>query len=386
MREKKTKTPSGKSIRFKYSLGVFKGYVLAAENVSTRPQVMSLMDALPATLSDEISKRCWEMWLGNNHTEPQREKVSILDRCMEELLDARGLKRGDAAPEKMVRGFFETTVFHGLLETMLVATSAKNVLGAVISRAWSYQPLGAMHLHFDAMETAAWHEDHLGLPWSTIASIGADRIFQLLSDRWSPRSGSVYAEFRSDFAIRWQAADAQERSAIKESCARVKPDAFKSSMKAKACPDWQRVGCEKDISPRHIYKLLFSLAADSTFLVEERLEVWALDMATSALAMHTLAWTDRYNTIGGGRGISTERAFWAAFLEIFFGQDQEIDRRFISTAANFTQANWSDNSIDVFRKAREIYWAELAAARISPKDVLNVAMTVTKRHPLVYIG
>ena len=224
MREKKTKEPSGKSIRFKYSLSQFKQFVLAEENVSMRPQVNSLMDALPATISDEISKRCWEIWLGKNHVEPQREKVLILDRCAEVLWKTRaGNKIGEAAPERTVRGFCETTVFHGLLGTMLAATGVKNVLGTIASRAWSYQSLSAMHLHLDAIDAAAWSDEFHGLRWSTVATIAGNQILQLLLDRWSPHSGSVYAEFRSDFAVRWDSADAEERVAMKKSCSAVKP-------------------------------------------------------------------------------------------------------------------------------------------------------------------
>jgi len=387
MREKKTREPSATSIRFKYSLSQFKQFVLAEANVATRPQVMSLMDALPATLSDAISKRCWEIWLGNNHSRPQQEKVSLLDRCAKELWKARtGIGIGETDLETKVRGFCETTVFHGLIGTMLSATGAKNVLGTIVSRSWGYQPLSPMHLHLDAMEAAAWSEDFHVVSWSTIATIAGERILQLLADRWSPRLGSVYSEFRSDFSILWEAANEEARAAIKRSCARVKPDSFESSMEANAYPDWEKVTCEKDISSRHVYKLLFSLAADSTFLVEERLEAWALDLATASLAMRTMAWTNRFETMGG-RSISPEGAFWAAFREIFFGpEDREIDWRLVSTAAKLTQAKWSDDSIEVFRKARKIYWARLAHARISPKDLLSVAMTATKQHPLVYIG
>ncbi len=214
--------------------------------------------------------------------------------------------------------------------------------------------MSPLHLHFDAIDAAGWHQNYGDLPWSVVAAIASDRILQLLGDRWSPRAGEVYAGFCSDFSLKWAKADELKREEMRRSEANMMPNLFEHRMKLGASPDWQLLGASPDIPHEHIYKLLFALAADPDFLVEDRLSAWSLDLATSALAMHALAWTDRYKTMA--LGMPPELQYWVAFHEIFFNPDiSEIDHRSIASVMESWPAAWSQGSATVLVNARNAY-------------------------------
>jgi hypothetical protein len=179
------------------------------------------------------------------------------------------------------------------------------------------------------------------------------------------------------------AANPEERIEIRKFYDRFKNDFFEKSLNARAIPDWNIAGIEADVSPLHIYKVLFSLAADSKFLVADRLAAWSLDLATSALAMHALAWTDRYTTFD--QPISDELIFWCAFDDLFFKQESiDSDNQNFVGAMSRCNAKWGIDSFEVFLRARKTYLNELKDLGISESDVISTAMQATSVHPLIY--
>ncbi|TXT29782.1 MAG: hypothetical protein FD131_2248 [Rhodocyclaceae bacterium] len=250
-------------------------------------------------------------------------------------------------------------------------------------RAQEYQPISPLHLHFDAIDAAGWHQDFGGLPWSVVAAIASDRILQLLDDRWSPRSGEVYGGLSSDFSLKWAKADESRREEIRRSQANISPVLFELQMRRGASPDWQRLGVSSDIPYEHVYKLLFALAADPAFLVEDRLQAWFLDLATSALAMHALAWTDRYNTMA--LGMPPELQYWVAFHEIFFNPDiAEIDYRSIAYVMECWPADWSEGSATVLVNARKSYSDLLGDLGLEPSDICAGLLKTRDQRPLIF--
>ena len=97
---------------------------------------------------------------------------------------------------------------------MLEFSESSDPVQLLMRRAQEYQPISPLHLHFDAMDVAGWHQDHGKVSWAAVAAIAADRILQLLGDRWSPRSGVAYSEFRSNLSLKWAAADEFQISLI----------------------------------------------------------------------------------------------------------------------------------------------------------------------------
>lgn len=375
-------TASVKRLRFKFAINCFKGLLLGDKHVPGKTQSESVFDAISVlSSSPPLSERAWHDWLCKDDRIPQPGKIEALDRLASILADAD--RNSVHLPAMLPEGFFNSLVHGGLMNSLLAPTKSKDVLHTLIGRANNYEPLTAIHLHFDAIEAASWVEGFKDLPWVAPVAIAAQRILELLDERWSPRHGSLYATFKSDLRIQWDLADPQERAAIRNSFVGWRPDPFERLMQPGASPNWMKSGCNPDVASNHIYKLLFAVAADPEFLVEDRLHAWVLDLATSSLAMHALAWTDRYNTMA--HQITDELLFWGAFHEIFFDSEPlEADGWNLLPAMRRCDANWDEGTVELFRSARDIYRARLSNGGISVEEVISVSMQARAAYPLVY--
>ena len=113
------------------------------------------------------------------------------------------------------------------------------------------------------------------------------------------------------------------------------------------------------------------------------MEAWSLDLATAALAMHALAWTDRFTTFD--QPISDELLFWCAFDDLFFKQESiDSDNWDFVRAITRCNAEWRMNSFEVFLRARKIYHDELTDLGTSESEIIALAMQATSVHPLSY--
>lgn len=374
---------SVKRLRFKFAINYFKSLLLGDKHVSGRPQSESVLDAInDLSCSPPLSERAWHDWFFKDDRIPQPGKIEALDRVATALSNAdRSLFH---SPGILPNGFFKALVHGGLMDSLLAPTKSKNILHTLIGRANDYEPLTPIHLHFDAIEAASWIAGFKDLPWVAPVTVAAQRVLELLDERWSPRHGSLYATFKSDLRIQWDMTGPQERAAIRDTFAGWRPDPFERLMRPGAAPNWMKTGCDPDIAPNHIYKLLFGLAADPGFLVEDRLHAWALDLSTASLAMHALAWTDRYNTMA--HQVTDELLYWGAFHDIFFNSAPlEADSWNLLPAMMGCNANWDAASAEVFQSAREIYRRGLSGGGTSAEEVISVAMQARTRYPLVYI-
>lgn len=385
MPESNETTADVKRLRFIFAINHFKSLVLGDTHIAGKHQSGSVLEAIaPLFAAEPFSDRAWEKWFsGSKTTNPQEGTINALDEVAAHFIyrDQPLQLRQEVAS----KGFFRELVRGGLLSNMTARTKSKDSLNTLIARANSYQPLTPIHLHFDAIEVAAWGAGFQDVPWDFVTKVAAQRIQEILAQRWSPRQGRLYAEFSSDFRHRWDAADEEERAKIKASHAGVRPNPFDRLMAPGARPDWSKVGCDADIAPSHIYKLLFALPADPQFLAADRLEAWALDLATASLAMHAMAWADRYSTMG--HRIYDEKLFWIAFDRIYLDpQPVDHDGRELRAAMERCRASWSRGSVGRFNEARQFYHNLLSEGGISPQEVRRCAMAAAEKHPLIYYG
>lgn len=382
MRKKQSRLAEHRKIRFKAARNQFKHLVLRGLHIPNKPQTVSLLGEL-AKMDNLISERTWQSWFATRAPLPQPSTIDCLDRYLALLIQRNQVECAERIFRDIQDGYFREMVHGGLLSQMLAPTEASDAVQMLRRRAMEYQPMTSLHLHFDAMDAAAWCEDFCGVSWSIVATIAADRILQLLDERWSPRSGYVYAGFSSDLSLAWAASDEQKRSDIKRMFKKMKPDLFELGMQPGAFPQWHRLGVAKDISYRHVYKLLFALAGDPDFLVEDRLQTWSFDLATSALAMHALAWTDRFNTMA--LGMPPELQYWAAFHEIFFNPNlADIDHWSISSVMESWPADWSERSAAVLADARKTYTTLLHDLGLEPGDVCAGLLNTRAERPLIF--
>lgn len=379
---KKNPLRHNQKVRFIAARNHFKSMVLQGFHIANDPQTISLLREL-ADMDSLIADRTWQSWFASRPPLPQPSKIRCLDQYIAQLKTCGQVKRTKSICPEFRDGYFCELIHGGLMSQLLAPTEASEPVHTLIRRAQEYQPMSPLHLHFDAIDVAGWHQNFGGIPWSVVTAIASDRILQLLDDRWSPRAGEVYAGFSSDLSLKWAAADELQRGEIRHSMSKMRPDPFELWMKCGASPDWQRTGVSSDFPYEHVYKLLFALAADPDFLVEDRLSAWSLDLATSALAMHALAWTNRYKTMA--LGMPPELQYWVAFHEIFFNPDiSEVDHQSIACVMENWPAAWSQGSATVLVNARNAYAALFDDLGLEPGHACAGLLKTRVERPLIF--
>lgn len=361
---------------------LFKQLLLKGLHIAKNPQVSAVFDALAvAGCEQQLSDKTWRSWFSQSAIVPKLDKAKVLDAFAVKAIRVPGPLGGPLVP--LPGGTFSALIHGGIVQALTAPSKAKKLLPILLARVLEYEPLSPVHLHLDAIEIGALAEGVGDIPWMVVKALGAERILDILAARWRPRHGTVYSELSSDMALEWQDASEEERCSIRTSCARFKPDRFQYFMNTAPIPDWGKVGIEPDIAGTHIYKALFAIGADSSFLVADRLSTWSLDLATAALAMHALAWTNRYETFG--TRVSEEMIYWGAFDSLLFkDKEPSFDQFDLLPAMEISSAEWNTDSDRTLLLGRQAYHETLAELGASPSEVLGIAMRGARAHPLIY--
>lgn len=371
-----------KRLRFQAAINMFKRHLLGSRHVPGKAQVPAVFKAIQVfTEKTPATERTWQTWFSRKQPVPKPGKMKVLDDLAASAIRVPAGR--DRELQALPPGMFYQMVGGGLVSAMLAPTEAKRAAPLLKERADAYEPLTTWLLHLDALEVETIVDRFEDVAWEEVKAIAATRILEILDGLWGPRRGSVYATLPSSFRLKWESADAAQRESMRASYEGFKPDLLKYFMSRVAHPDWQRAGVEEDAPAVHIYKTLFSLAADTEFLVADRLLEWTIGIATAAMAMHSLAWTDRYTTFGFR--VSVEKMFWGAFDAILFGTEpDEVVERDVVNAMNCCNAQWREESFALLLKAGEIYRSELTALGISLNDARSSTMQTQQFHRLVY--
>jgi hypothetical protein len=346
-----------------------------------KAQASAVFDALAVVgCEPRLSERTWQSWFSESPRIPKVDKAKILDTLSSVAIRIPGPQE---SPRTLPDGTFSKLIHGGLLQSLTAPSRTKKLLPTLLARALEYEPVSPLHLHLDAIDIAALGEGLGDIPWEVMKAIGAGRILEILAARWSPRHGTAYSEFSSDLWLKWQNADDDERLSIRSAYARFKPDLFQHYLDRPARPDWEKLGVGADIAPSHVYKLLFSMAADANFLVADRLTAWSLDLATAALAMHALAWTDRYTTFGFR--VTDEMLYWMAFYSLFFcDEEPKFDQFDLIPAMTINRADWCDQSQNTLLQGRRKYREMIEDLGVTAASVRMVAMQGVRANPLSY--
>ena len=371
-------------LRLHVAVNFFKKQLIGDSHVGTRAQVTFVINKLSETIIKPIfSENAWRNWFSDQPVSMKASKARLLDIYAADKFDfcrQRSRKSGgEPSP------YFEELIHGGLVSCLLATTKSKQVRQVLFTRAEKYKPISLLHLHLDAVEINTLSENFHDISWKELTEIAGKRILNLLSDLWSPRHGSIYDSFSSPLKIQWEAADADERKRIRESYARFKPDLFEEKLKEGAQPNWSKIGIHSDVAPQHIYKTLFSMAADAEFLVKDRFDSWVFSLATSALAMRAIAWSNRYKTFGVE--VTDELLFWSAFDHLLFDSTvKNVDDWYLRPAMNRCAAEWSEESLINFSDTHRIYHEELDDYGISAQEIMEIVNSTRRVHPLVYSG
>lgn len=368
-------------LRMKAAVNLFKELILGDGHVPGRPQTTTLFNALPpARGKPAISERTWQSWFSSRMLTAKKNSAKVLD-----TLAIAHVRRAHAFE---LQPFFCELIYGGLVAGMLAGSPKKLTLALLKKRADKYVPRSPIHLLLDAIEVDTFSDGTEKLGWSEIKSVAADCVLRHLHSRWNPRRGTIFSTFPSDLKLIWRVATDEQKATIKASYARMQPNLFQSDFDSGAVPDWRKIGMQDDIPHQHIYKLLFALAADPHFLVAGRFGAWVIDLAAAMHAMHALAWTDRYKTLGSPH-VTSELIFWMAFDHIFFGGDSRpivLNDRFIKPAMGSCDTVWDPIAFEKFAEARAFYHNQLARFDVTTEEVEAITANATKVHPLIYRG
>lgn len=372
-------------LRQPMALNLFKIHLLGDRHVPGHAQTEDVLSALSAIgMEVTIDPRTWVGWFGSDARRARGDSLSVLDKAFVRINQTDGLPHlFKIRPDLMC---FYKMIDGGLSKELLEPTASKKPRYQILQKAEDYQPISKWHLHIDAIEAMALAEPNGDLDWETLKEIAAARVMGYLHDRWNPRDGSIYANLSSDFSIEWSNADKSEREKIRNEMARFKPDLFPHFMNLPAIPDWASLNIEIDIGANQMHKLLFAMAADEKFLVADRFDAWALDLATAALAMFARAQVDQRKTFRAS--LLPDFLYWEAFEVIFF-RDEECERAVfdaIEHAFEFSGAHFSIRSFELLVRAGALYKSALAKLGVSHVKVAELTSRCLEMHPIVYRG
>jgi hypothetical protein len=309
------------------------------------------------SISASLNEKTWKSWFSEPPVVPKIDKIKVLDTLAASMRQVPRKRRIASKPPSEA-GPLSDLVHGGLVRQLLAPSKTKRELPTLIARSVTYKPRSPLHLHFDAIDVDSRLDDFGDTSGAVVKRIAAQRILDLLADRWGPRAGSIYSELSSNLKLEWESASEEDRLVIRRRWSGFKPDLFDFFMKEAPQPNWKSIGVEADVSPLHIHKVLFALSAAPGFLVGDRLTAWSLDLATSAFALHALASVDREILLGST--ITDEMIFCRAFDQLLFNPEwPELDDRDLQEAMASCRAPWSTAVYKTLLNGRNCYRSSL---------------------------
>ena len=375
-------------LRQQVAIHLFKRFVLGVAHVPLSPQTEQVLSVFG---SHAVEEKTWEAWVTDDARGMKTSKVDLLDIVAGTAISFQSPVAG---AQRLPSGFFSTLVNSGLISTMFAGSKSKSQPGAMRERLFEYRPLSAWHLHLDAIEVAALAESYrpkqaLGefgakpaIPWWSIKRAAGEFLLAWLHEAWGPRSGWLYRHFRPDIHA---SSRTGSRSATQDVRFVRLQTTGRSSARSPCTPDWRAAGIAMDVTAPHIFKTLFSIAADHTFLIGERASAWSLDLATAALAAYAVAWSDRYVTFQ--HPVQPELIFWRAFDGLFFSPTEPDDlKRYLLAAMAQCQGAWEPESLLAFTRAGETYREEMRLLGVGGSEISKAIGRARRIRPLSYIG
>ncbi len=360
-----------RELRQPLALNHFKKAVLGARHRPGKPQWAALNRAfLKAGMEGWLSDRTWRKWFGVRPRRARGDSVANLDMYFDEM--RRPSPSTELSPRVPRSRFYVDLIEAGLVDKLLQRTNAQRPIMALRDRVYEYEPKSAWHLHVDAIECASLYFEEGEVMCDQLKAIAAQRVLELIYERWKPGQGSVYKELPSSLKIRWDRSDDQGKESIRQFFAELIPDRFEISMSEAPSPDWIGVGANRDFAASDIHKALFLLAADVDFLVAERFDAWVLDLVSAGIAAYALAQTNP--AAWEPFGLSPTCRYWNGIRAFFFSDEQYLDvgehleRPFTLAGGEF--------SLDVQRNllvARATYWNWLENLGLSAQKIADLA-------------
>lgn len=251
-----------------------------------------------------------------------------------------------------------------------------------------YQPLSCLHLHFEALDAAGYFGRKSDETWEQERRDRALAVLDVLHQKWRP-TASRYV-----------------RHAFPKSCLQVEYEALATDEEREAY--WAETGDMKAYfemrlndpdplsdatfdaydpqSPVCMPRFLMAVGHDLDFLSEDKIEAWAWDLATAALALFGLLHASRYD---GSLGAQREHMWlWSQMFALFWMPPENhtpvSDHEFMLYFVELRHTAEYVEVLDIFCRARSSYQARLNELALVPADVRAIFNKSIAMRPIVY--
>ncbi|MDH0850469.1 hypothetical protein N5D66_21225 [Delftia tsuruhatensis] len=153
------------------------------------------------------------------------------------------------------------------------------------------------------------------------------------------------------------------------------PVAFQFLMGQAPQPMFEARLDQLDFSASQVHKILFGIAADTSFLRADRLMAWSLDSATAAFALQSMNWRFQQDMLDSGRAIVMPEIWYLdAMQALFFGpDDEEALSEALGRVNELGQFNWLPDTYHALLAARDQYHALLEQLGLAHATLWQIA-------------
>ncbi len=364
-------------LRLRAGVNHFKHMVLGQAHVANEPQAALVMDRVPQGLGIRgLDSRTWSSWFADPLPNPRPSAVDCVDLWVEK----GGFERAYGFRDQ--RHFYRELITQGLGNVLLKPLKSRDPEMAARVRVAEYVPASALHLHLDAIEIVGLSSCNGAVSCETLQVMGAERIMQLLHDRWNVRSGWIYPLLSSDLALHLSQVSEEEGAELKRTLDQFKPSAFGPLLKKTPFPVLCAFADQRDLGPSQVHQTLLAIAGDGSFLQGDRMEAWCIDLASSCLALHAQTWANR--PVRNARRIESETIYLAALEALLFAELNEDDLGELIGQVNVVgRFDWSADVYDTLVRAREHYHQLLRLYGLTTHDVWGEALRNESLRPCV---
>lgn len=338
-------------LRMRAACSIIKRHLLGEHHKPFEPQHTAMEKALrPYAVNDksEIQKETWLRWW-RGETKMQPGKLAQLDRA-------------SGKPE----GFIQELVLGG-------------------TRGQSFSPL---HAHFDALDSAGYFgrkdED-----WVSRRREMALFVLNELQQKWRPDQNRYVPGIfpKSLLRVQYDAlATDEERAAFAKRIAGGFGYLFNSKINHPDALSQSTFNAYDSLSPVGMLAFLLAVGYDDAFMSEEKIDAWALDLATASLALSGLVFADDYDLMhSNGKYNWLEQnlhiLFWIMADENENSSVSEYGLLlYLLMAAKISTE--TDTHIETFNRGRKSYAQHLKELGLTTSDVKSVIDKASSIRPL----
>ncbi|WP_444825691.1 hypothetical protein [Acidovorax sp.] len=252
-------------------------------------------------------------------------------------------------------------------------TKSKSPEWVLAERAAKYVPMSLWHLHLDALDLVGLTNAPNARETVALASVALERMADVLHEQWNPRTGTVYAQFSSDLALLLPEMSEQELLDLRRISERFSPSIFDTAMKRSPRPQFHSVIEIPDFTSQHVHKTLLTIATDEAFLRADRMQAWALALATATLLLHARV---RLVEISQPpcRIFAPELSYLLALTNLLFRADFELDgtTEELERVSQLGRFPWTAFSLDRLFEARVVYEQQMLLHGVALRSIEKI--------------